>query len=67
MKDLLRFIYKISISILILIGLFWGKRNNGKVCFCGAFKGSKGGPLVKSNLLIDKFGQSYLSFKFYIL
>lgn len=62
MKDLLRFIYKISISILILIGVFWGKRNNEKVCFCGAFKGSIGGPLVKSKLLIDKFGQSYLNF-----
>ena len=62
MKVLLRTFYKILISIFICFGIFLSRKQSSKICFCGVLKGTQGGPLVKANLLIDHFGQSYLNF-----
>ena len=63
MKGLIRFLFKFFISIRLYLRLFLFKKKSSSICFCGALKGFQGGPIIKSNLLIGRFGQSYWNFE----
>ena len=62
LKSLLRLTYKNLIGLVVIIRTILFMRVDTSPCFCGAIRGSQGGPLVKSNLLMSHFGQNYLNF-----